>query len=274
MDDEALESAFRVFGPVKSAKVMLDVNTAVSRGFGFVLFENGADAAAARDALQGQPVPGHGGKLQISVSRHRGENLTAESRVVYVRNVPVAVGRPRLEAYLQRFGRVAKLQVKGSASGAAGVANAVIEFAQPESARAAVAALHGKRPFEPECAVPLLAKLEEPQHLRDARLQRAGPKATVAVPLPTQRSTGTTLEHLPAHVAASALPMPPHTSNTHTAPPWGSMAPPCVPAPMPCLPPCTQMPSSTPYVVPHQLPVMYVVYSPMPVYSTYPVYGF
>jgi len=50
-DDASLRSAFEQYGEVTDAKVITDRETGRSRGFGFVTFEDGSDADAAREAL-------------------------------------------------------------------------------------------------------------------------------------------------------------------------------------------------------------------------------
>lgn len=50
VDDQQLEEMFASYGPVASAKVILDRDTGRSRGFGFVEM---ADDAAADDATNG-----------------------------------------------------------------------------------------------------------------------------------------------------------------------------------------------------------------------------
>jgi len=175
VDDESLAAAFAPYGTVLSAKVMLHVDTAASRGFGFVLFARAAEAERAMNALQGTAIAGHGGRLQVSVSKHRGENLTAESRVVYIRNLPAALlGSDELAAFLGGFGPVDRVTSRpgndAQHGGAPNCTNAVVTFGSVEAARACVAACHGKRPFA-QCVVPLLSKMEEPQTLREQRLR-------------------------------------------------------------------------------------------------------
>eukprot|EP00672_Neobodo_designis_P014431 CAMPEP_0174882992 /NCGR_PEP_ID=MMETSP1114-20130205/85043_1 /TAXON_ID=312471 /ORGANISM="Neobodo designis, Strain CCAP 1951/1" /LENGTH=392 /DNA_ID=CAMNT_0016118393 /DNA_START=558 /DNA_END=1732 /DNA_ORIENTATION=- len=175
VDDESLAAAFAPYGTVLSAKVMLHVDTAASRGFGFVLFARAAEAERAMNALQGTAIAGHGGRLQVSVSKHRGENLTAESRVVYIRNLPAALlGSDELAAFLGGFGPVDRVTSRpgndAQHGGAPNCTNAVVTFGSVEAARACVAACHGKTPFA-QCAVPLLSKMEEPQTLREQRLR-------------------------------------------------------------------------------------------------------
>jgi RNA recognition motif-containing protein len=56
--DESLQSAFGQFGTVTSAKVMMDRETGRSKGFGFVEMGSDAEAQAAINGMNGQPLEG------------------------------------------------------------------------------------------------------------------------------------------------------------------------------------------------------------------------
>ena len=56
--DQELNDAFSQFGSVTSAKVMMDRETGRSKGFGFVEMSSDAEAQAAINGLNGQPVAG------------------------------------------------------------------------------------------------------------------------------------------------------------------------------------------------------------------------
>ena len=56
--DQDLNDAFSQFGAVTSAKVMMDRDTGRSKGFGFVEMGSDAEAQAAINGLNGQPVAG------------------------------------------------------------------------------------------------------------------------------------------------------------------------------------------------------------------------
>ncbi|MEY4766783.1 MAG: hypothetical protein RI907_3456 [Pseudomonadota bacterium] len=56
--DDSLQQAFAEFGTVTSAKVMMDRETGRSKGFGFVEMGSDAEAQAAINGLNGQPVAG------------------------------------------------------------------------------------------------------------------------------------------------------------------------------------------------------------------------
>lgn len=56
--DEGLTAAFSAYGEVTSARVVTDRMTGRSKGFGFVEMPDRAQAQAAIDALNGQPLDG------------------------------------------------------------------------------------------------------------------------------------------------------------------------------------------------------------------------
>lgn len=57
-DDYGLEDAFKAFGEVDSAKVIMDRGTGRSKGFGFVEMPNDDEAQAAIDELDGSELDG------------------------------------------------------------------------------------------------------------------------------------------------------------------------------------------------------------------------
>ena len=56
--DEDLQQSFGQFGAVTSAKVMMERETGRSKGFGFVEMGNDAEAQAAINGMNGQPLGG------------------------------------------------------------------------------------------------------------------------------------------------------------------------------------------------------------------------
>ncbi|MFN9745686.1 MAG: RNA recognition motif domain-containing protein [Betaproteobacteria bacterium] len=56
--DDSLMQAFSSFGTVSSAKVMMDRETGRSKGFGFVEMGSDAEAQAAINGMNGQPLEG------------------------------------------------------------------------------------------------------------------------------------------------------------------------------------------------------------------------
>jgi len=57
-ESEHLKAAFSPFGALRESSVVADRNTGRSRGFGFVVFENPLDAAAAAREMNGAELDG------------------------------------------------------------------------------------------------------------------------------------------------------------------------------------------------------------------------
>ena len=65
--DDNLRKLFEQFGPVSSAKVIVDRETGQSRGFGFVEMESETDAKAAINGLNNKEIEGRA--ISVSVAR-------------------------------------------------------------------------------------------------------------------------------------------------------------------------------------------------------------
>ncbi len=69
--DDSLLQAFSQFGNVTSAKVMMDRETGRSKGFGFVEMGSDAEAQAAINGMNGQPLEGRA--IVVNEARPREE---------------------------------------------------------------------------------------------------------------------------------------------------------------------------------------------------------
>jgi len=69
--DDSLQQAFSQFGTVTSAKVMMDRDTGRSKGFGFVEMGSDAEAQAAINGMNGQPLEGR--PIVVNEARPREE---------------------------------------------------------------------------------------------------------------------------------------------------------------------------------------------------------
>ena len=69
--DDSLQQAFAEFGTVTSAKVMMDRDTGRSKGFGFVEMGSDAEAQAAINGMNGQPLEGRA--IVVNEARPREE---------------------------------------------------------------------------------------------------------------------------------------------------------------------------------------------------------
>jgi len=65
--DDGLREAFEAYGTVEDAKVITDRESGRSRGFGFVTFENAADASAAIEKMNGSDLDGR--TINVNVAK-------------------------------------------------------------------------------------------------------------------------------------------------------------------------------------------------------------
>jgi len=72
-NDDSLRSAFAEHGEVSEAQVVVDRDTGRSRGFGFVTFNNDADAHKARDELNGKELDGREIRVDVAAERNDGD---------------------------------------------------------------------------------------------------------------------------------------------------------------------------------------------------------
>ncbi|RMG38097.1 MAG: RNA-binding protein [Gammaproteobacteria bacterium] len=69
VSDEGLRAAFAAYGEVARAKVIMDRDTGRSKGFGFVEMPNDAEAEAAIEGLNEQPIEGR--NVRVNEARPR-----------------------------------------------------------------------------------------------------------------------------------------------------------------------------------------------------------
>ena len=75
MKEQNLVEVFQEYGPVESAKVIIDKKTKRSKGYGFVEMANEQDEVAAVEAVNGQEVGGR--KVKVSKANPRKDTETS-----------------------------------------------------------------------------------------------------------------------------------------------------------------------------------------------------
>lgn len=189
--DKDLFEIFGKFGPIESAKVMLDIHTGRSRGIAFVKFSNVEHAENAVDTTNGTMINGH--PITVRVANSRAAYLPGNpTNKTFVRNVPLAVSRSTLMDYFSQFGEVTDLSIKSDTAqgrhhlhhhGSRSLSSAddlaeeklnivFITYSTKEAAARAAEATHTKAPFKECNGVPLLAKVAEDTMRRMERLSR------------------------------------------------------------------------------------------------------
>ncbi|PKY23953.1 hypothetical protein RhiirB3_334986 [Rhizophagus irregularis] len=131
VNDEVLAKAFSAFGSMSDARVMWDVNSGKSRGYGFVAFRDKTDAEQAIATMngewlgsraircnwanqKGQPGPGTGNSTQAPQLSY--EIVVAQTphynSTVYVGNLTPSTTQEHLMPYFQQFGYIIEVRMQ------------------------------------------------------------------------------------------------------------------------------------------------------------------
>ncbi|PNH07832.1 Polyadenylate-binding protein, cytoplasmic and nuclear [Tetrabaena socialis] len=142
IDAKALHDTFSAFGKILSCKVATDSN-GVSKGYGFVHFEDQVAADRAIATVNGKEIEGkivYVGPFQKRADRPQGKESYTN---VFIKNLPTEIGDDELMKIVSEFGEVTSAVVmkddKGVSKGFG-----FINFTEAESAAKCVDALHEK----------------------------------------------------------------------------------------------------------------------------------
>jgi len=101
-NDLELYNVFTPFGPLESVRIMRDLKTGYSFGFGFVNFVNEEDATAARNTLNGFRV----GTKRMKVSFARPPSEAIKHTNLYITNLPRHMTEKNLMEIFKPFGAI------------------------------------------------------------------------------------------------------------------------------------------------------------------------
>ena len=76
--EEDLQKTFELFGKVESIKIIKDMYSGRSKGFGFVEMPDGAEAQKAIDGAEGQELKGR--TLKVTKARPRSEGRQSKGK--------------------------------------------------------------------------------------------------------------------------------------------------------------------------------------------------
>jgi len=138
--DADLEQAFAQFGSVTSAKVMMERDTGRSKGFGFVEMGSDAEAQAAINGMNGQPLGGRNVVVNEAPAASVAAVVTAAAVVATaVAVVKAAVAATAAAAAVVVTVAVAAMAAAGAKAVATAAARTGTSAAPTAKARAAVA---------------------------------------------------------------------------------------------------------------------------------------
>lgn len=156
IDNKALHDTFSQFGNILSCKVSTN-NSGKSRGFGFVHYETEEAAKDAMEKVNGMQIAGS--TVYVGPFIKREERDEAESFTnLYVKNMPSNWDDQKITSVFSEFGEVVSSVLLKTEDGKR---FALVNLKDPDSAKAAVDALHLKDMRDPEEKQAEEAKEEE-----------------------------------------------------------------------------------------------------------------
>ncbi|KAJ1613093.1 putative poly(a)-binding protein fabm [Cryptosporidium canis] len=139
IDNKTLFDTFSLFGNIMSCKIATDVE-GKSLGYGFIHFEHADSAKEAISRLNGAVLgdrPIYVGKFQKKAERFSEKDKTFTN--VYVKHIPKSWTEDLLYKIFGVYGKISSLVLQSDTKGRP---FGFVNFESPESAKAAVAALH------------------------------------------------------------------------------------------------------------------------------------
>ena len=131
---------FRVVGPVVSVRVCIDSQSHKSLGYGYVNFQNPADAERAIEQMNGTKLL----ERPCRVARIQRDPTQRKSGVtnIVIKNLTPELDGPALKEFFGKFGRIVSIKVPTTENGAPR-GYAYLMFEKEESARASVEEMNG-----------------------------------------------------------------------------------------------------------------------------------
>lgn len=196
--DEDLKKLFEAYGPVEDANVVMDRQTGLSRGYGFVKFATEDAAKKALEALNGKALEER--TLHVDVSRPRPAEVN-----LFVGGLAPTVRPEDLAAAFAPFGAVVDCRVPPDAAGACR-GYGFVRMGSRGAARAATAALHGKDVEGLSGARPLTVKRAESNGPRNGPRNGAFRHVPVGMPVPVPVPMAVPVAPAAAPAPAAAAP--------------------------------------------------------------------
>jgi RNA recognition motif-containing protein len=147
------------FGTIVSSKVMINLETGCSKGFGFVRFSTLAEAQAALIGLNGRRIDNKRLLVRFAESRERQERA---STMLYVKRLPLALDQRQVIDVFARYGEIVQVWPHVIDSNDPQFWRCVVEYASLDEAAAALAGTNNQ----------ILAPGLNPIHVRYAERAR------------------------------------------------------------------------------------------------------
>eukprot|EP00027_Filamoeba_sp_ATCC50430_P017596 CAMPEP_0168564854 /NCGR_PEP_ID=MMETSP0413-20121227/13483_1 /TAXON_ID=136452 /ORGANISM="Filamoeba nolandi, Strain NC-AS-23-1" /LENGTH=404 /DNA_ID=CAMNT_0008596585 /DNA_START=39 /DNA_END=1253 /DNA_ORIENTATION=+ len=148
VDDASLIKLFSPFGKIVSAKVMVDLNTKVSRGFGFVKYSTLDEAKLAIQQMNGEALGGKNLVVQYAESKgtttpSSTTQLGTPSNNLYIKGIPLNMTEDQLYSLFSPYGTITSHKILRDLQSGMSRGLGFVAFEQQQAAQYAISALNG-----------------------------------------------------------------------------------------------------------------------------------
>eukprot|EP00578_Thalassiosira_sp_NH16_P019673 CAMPEP_0181093272 /NCGR_PEP_ID=MMETSP1071-20121207/9357_1 /TAXON_ID=35127 /ORGANISM="Thalassiosira sp., Strain NH16" /LENGTH=796 /DNA_ID=CAMNT_0023175495 /DNA_START=180 /DNA_END=2570 /DNA_ORIENTATION=+ len=110
IDNKQLYDTFSLFGNILSCKVVIDKETGLSKGYGYVHYESGESARSAIEKLDGMLIDGK--EVQVGAFMRRDNRPDAQAFTnVFIKNIPLEWDERKLESEFEQHGVIISVSI-------------------------------------------------------------------------------------------------------------------------------------------------------------------
>uniref|UniRef100_A0A6B2EI08 Putative rna-binding protein n=1 Tax=Phlebotomus kandelakii TaxID=1109342 RepID=A0A6B2EI08_9DIPT len=142
MSEREMYSLFSTMGPIESCKIMRDMKTGYSYGFGFINYSTEEAASRAIKCLNGLTVRNK--RLKVSYARPSGDDLKETN--LYVTNLPRTITEEMLDVIFGKYGTIVQKNILRDKITGQPRGVAFVRFNKREEAQEAISALNNVIP--------------------------------------------------------------------------------------------------------------------------------
>uniref|UniRef100_A0A336LN38 CSON012287 protein n=1 Tax=Culicoides sonorensis TaxID=179676 RepID=A0A336LN38_CULSO len=142
MTERELFSLFTTMGPIESCKIMRDLKTGYSFGFGFINYVNEESAHRAIKCLNGYTVRNK--RIKVSFARPPGEEIKETN--LYITNLPRNITEEWLDTIFGKYGTIVQKNILRDKLSGSPRGVAFVRYNKREEAQEAISALHNVIP--------------------------------------------------------------------------------------------------------------------------------
>ncbi|XP_055695265.1 sex-lethal homolog isoform X2 [Lutzomyia longipalpis] len=142
MSERELYSLFSTMGPIESCKIMRDMKTGYSYGFGFINYNSEEAATRAIKCLNGLNVRNK--RLKVSYARPSGDDIKETN--LYVTNLPRTITEEMLDVIFGKYGTIVQKNILRDKITGQPRGVAFVRYNKREEAQEAISALNNVIP--------------------------------------------------------------------------------------------------------------------------------